>query len=91
MEKYYFLEMENEATCGDDNYFNILTPEFFSKEEIENKKSIVDGVEYKIFTIDEAIDYIKDHPQRRVYKISLDIIAEKEIKEKLIKNIKFIE
>ena len=30
--------MENEKTCGDNNYFNILTPEFFSKEEIENKK-----------------------------------------------------
>lgn len=64
MEKYYFLEMENEKTCGgDDNYFNILTPEFFSKEEIENKKSVIDGIEYKIFTIEEIIAFLKQHPK----------------------------
>lgn len=91
MEKYYFLEMENEKTCGDDNYFNILTQEFFSKEEIENKKSVIDGIEYKIFTIEEVIAFLKQHPKRRVYKESLDIIEEEEIKEYLKNNINFIE
>ena len=68
----------------------LLTPEFFSKEEIENKKSVIDGIEYKIFTIEEAIAFLKQHPKRRVYKESLDIIEEEEIKKYLKNNINFI-
>ena len=89
MEKYYFLEMENEKTWGENINYVIQTSSSFSKEEIENKKSVIDGIEYKIFTIEEAIAFLKQHPKRRVYKESLDIIEEEEIREYLKNNINF--
>ena len=89
MEKYYFLEMENEETWGENTNYVIQTSSSFSKEEIENKKSVIDGIEYKIFTIEEAIAFLKQHPKRRVYKESLDIIEEEEIREYLKNNINF--
>ena len=89
MEKYYFLEMENEKAWGENTNYVIQTSSSFSKEEIENKKSVIDGIEYKIFTIEEAIAFLKQHPKRRVYKESLDIIEEEEIKEYLKNNINF--
>ena len=91
MEKYYFLEMENEKVWGENTNYVIQTSSSFSKEEIENKKSVIDGIEYRIFTIEEAIAFLKQHPKRRVYKESLDIIEEEEIREYLKNNINFIE
>lgn len=38
MEKYYFLEMENEKACGDDNWFLVLPKEAFLEKELQNKK-----------------------------------------------------
>lgn len=76
---------------GRNTNYIIQTSSSFSKEEIENKKSVIDGIEYKIFTIEEAIVFLKQHPKRRVYKESLDIIKEEEIREYLKNNINFIE
>lgn len=90
MEKYYFLEMENEKVCGDDNWFLVLPKEAFLEKELQNKKSIVEGVEYKIFTVDEAIEFIKKHPTRRVYKETLKTVEDENIKKKIMKNINLI-
>lgn len=90
MEKYYFLEMENEEVYGDDNWFLVLPKEAFLEEELQNKKSTVEGVEYKIFTVDEAIEFIKKHPARRVYKETLNTVEDEDIKKKIIKNINLV-
>lgn len=86
MKKYYFLEMEDSKYVKN-NWFNIIESNSLTEEEIKNEKIIVNNIEYKIISLLELKDFMKNNPNYKLYKETVKFI-DKETLDYITNNIK---
>lgn len=85
MEKYYFNTMEDFNDVKN-NWIDYGYSSSYTEEEIKKEKVLIDGIEYDLIPLSKVPEYLKQHPDYRIYRSTI-LDLDKESQKFLFDNI----